>query len=126
MRLANFPKTFGITEMKKGYYPHYFNTAENENYVGEMPPIDDFGCNSMGTNDRGNFIQWYNKKKRENYVWDNKKELIEYCISDVDILMKSMKIFRDLYIEVAGIDPLSYTTIASVCMANSKKTQIQK
>ena len=117
MRLANFPKTFGITEMKKGYYPHYFNTAENEIYVGEMPPIDDFGCNSMGTNDRGNFIQWYNKKKRENYVWDNKKELIEYCISDVDILMKSMKIFRDLYIEVAGIDPLSYTTIASVCMA---------
>ena len=34
MRLANFPKTFGLTEMKKGYFPHLANTQANQNYVG--------------------------------------------------------------------------------------------
>ena len=28
MRLANFPKTFGLTEMKKGYFPHLANTQD--------------------------------------------------------------------------------------------------
>ena len=27
MKLAKFPKTFGLTELKKGYFPHLFNTA---------------------------------------------------------------------------------------------------
>ena len=38
-RLADFPKTFGFTELKKGYFPHYFNTPENQNYVGPIPDI---------------------------------------------------------------------------------------
>ena len=29
MRLANFPDTFGLTEMKKGYLPHLANTMAN-------------------------------------------------------------------------------------------------
>lgn len=37
MALASFPKTFGITEMKKGFFPHFFNTKENEDYVGPIP-----------------------------------------------------------------------------------------
>ena len=38
MRLANLPKTFGIEELKKGHFPHFFNTKDNENYVGPIPP----------------------------------------------------------------------------------------
>ena len=34
MRLANFPDTFGLTEMKKGYFPHLANTLANQKYVG--------------------------------------------------------------------------------------------
>lgn len=34
MRLANFPKTFGIEELAKGYFPHLFNRKESENYMG--------------------------------------------------------------------------------------------
>ena len=32
--LSAFPKTFGLDELKKGYFPHYFNTNKNQNYVG--------------------------------------------------------------------------------------------
>ena len=33
MRLANFPDIFGLTEMKKGYFPHLgiFSLASREN-----------------------------------------------------------------------------------------------
>jgi hypothetical protein len=34
MRLADFPKTFGLNELAKGYFPHLFNRKENQNYVG--------------------------------------------------------------------------------------------
>ena len=35
-RLSTFPKTFGFTELKKGYFPPYFNTPENQNYVATI------------------------------------------------------------------------------------------
>ena len=35
--LAKFPKTFGLKEYKKGFFPHLFNTAENQNYRGVYP-----------------------------------------------------------------------------------------
>ena len=32
--LRDFPKTFRLTELSKGYFPHKFNTDDNQNYVG--------------------------------------------------------------------------------------------
>ena len=116
-RLEDFPKTFGIKELKKGFYPHLFNTAENYEYIGDMPPRKDFCCNSFNEDKRKEFLIWYKNKIDNKYIWNNKKELLDYCISDVDILRRSMMIFRKLYIDIADIDPLQYTTIASVCMA---------
>ena len=36
MALAKFPKTFGQEELCKGYFPHFFNKDENQNYVGPI------------------------------------------------------------------------------------------
>jgi hypothetical protein len=116
MPLKAFPKTFGQKELKKGYFPHWFNTKENWNYVGQMPPAEMFRYNSFKEKDRNDFMKWYASKVKENYVWDQKKEMREYCISDVDILRKCCIQFRQLYMEVAEIDPFQYLTIASVCM----------
>ena len=38
MPLSAFPKTFGLTELKKGCFPHLFNTRVNQHYVGPLPP----------------------------------------------------------------------------------------
>ena len=35
--LRDFPKTFELTELAKGYFPHKFNTDENQHYVGQYP-----------------------------------------------------------------------------------------
>ena len=56
------------------------------------------------------------QRKMKNYVFNFKKELRDYCRSDVDILRRSMLKFRNDFIELENIDPLQYITIASVCM----------
>ena len=40
MPLSAFPKTFGLTELRKGYFPHQFNIPEHQTYVGPVPAID--------------------------------------------------------------------------------------
>tara|TARA_Y100001937_G_C7134106_1_gene339043 strand:- start:1554 stop:5369 length:3816 start_codon:yes stop_codon:yes gene_type:complete len=117
MPLKAFPKTFGQKELKKGFFPHWFNTKENWNYIGELPPPETFKYNSFKEKDRNEFIKWYDKLKAENYVWNQKQEMKEYCISDVDILRKCCIQFRQLYLDTCEIDPFQYLTIASVCMA---------
>jgi len=117
MPLKAFPKTFGEKELKKGYFPHWFNTKENWDYEGPMPDADMFKYNSFRERDRNAFIKWYDKKVAENYVWNQKREMKEYCISDVDILRKCCIKFRQLYVDTCEIDPFQYLTIASVCMA---------
>ena len=115
--LATFPKTFDLKETKKGYFPHYFNTLSNQNYVGPMPCKTRYGYNQMVSANRKAFLVWYDERIAENYIFDFKKELREYCDSDVDILRRSMLKFRKDFIELENIDPLQYVTIASVCMA---------
>ena len=114
--LDSFPKTFGLKELKKGYFPHYFNKKCNQDYVGKIPSKKHFGCNRMSSSGRKAFDEWYQARVDENYVFDFKKELREYCRSDVDILRRSMLKFRNDFIELENIDPLLYITIASVCM----------
>lgn len=117
MPLEKFPKTFGISELKKGYFPHFFNTTENENYVGPMPGLEYFRPDTFKDDKRKKFLEWYKEKVDSNYVFDMKKEMKEYCISDVDILRRCCIKFREIYLDIADIDPFKYTTIASVCMA---------
>ena len=43
--------------------------------------------------------------------------MYKYCRSDVDILRKGCLKLRELFLQVANIDPFQYITIASVCSA---------
>ena len=116
MPLKSFPKTFGMNELKKGYFPHYFNKKCNENYVGPIPSKKHYGYNQMKSDERAKFLKWYEERVNENYVFDFKKEILEYCRSDVDILRRGIMKLRDDFIKLENIDPLRYITIASVCM----------
>ena len=116
MPLKSFPKTFGMSELKKGYFPHYFNKECNKDYVGTIPSKKHYGYNQMKPDERTKFLKWYEERVRENYVFDFKKEILEYCRSDVDILRRGIMKLREDFIELENIDPLLYITIASVCM----------
>jgi len=56
MSLAKLPKAFGLTELKKGYFPHFFNNAENRDYVGPLPDPSYYGVDDMSIEARDTFL----------------------------------------------------------------------
>ena len=50
--LSAYPKTFGLKELKLGYFPHYFNKTCNRDYVGPMPSKKHYGYNQMNKQKR--------------------------------------------------------------------------
>ncbi|XP_041376688.1 uncharacterized protein LOC121389144 [Gigantopelta aegis] len=130
MKLAAFPRAFGLTELKKGYFPHYFNTLGNQNYCGLFPEPNMYGANYMGSKERSTFLKWHAEQRG---MFDFQKEMREYCVSDVAVLREACLKFQALMLEATGekqidldtkavsytngIDPFAqYITIASVCM----------
>ena len=111
--LKLFPKTFGLEEMKKGWFPHRFNKPVNQNYVEKIPNVLCYDA-SMKDGDLKDFLKWHEKQDGE---FDFQKELLEYCQNDVDILRRSMSKFREDFIDLENIDPLRYVTFVSVCTA---------
>ena len=125
MALARFPKTFDQDELCKGYFPHFFNKDENQDYVGPIPCQDDYGVNYKKPAEREKFMTWHQEQTDNNYVFDFQKEILKYCRSDVDILSQCCRLYREMFKKVTstdgdietGIDPFdSATTIAAYCM----------
>ena len=135
MALAKFPKTFGQDELCKGYFPHFFNKDENQDYVGPMPCQNDYGADFMKPEAREAFIAWHQEQVDNNYVFDFQHEILEYCRSDVDIMQKCCLLYREMLKEVTsmdgdaetGIDPFdTATTIAGYCMQVYRTKFLQK
>ena len=105
MRLADFPKTFDMEELAKGYFPHLFNKKENEKYVGPIPANPYYNPNGMSPTARETFLEWHTTKKENNYVFNFQDEILTYCRSDVDILWRCCLQFRELFRDVTEIDP---------------------
>jgi hypothetical protein len=117
-KLEAVPKTFGLNEdnYKKGFYPYTFNTKNNWDYEGEMPPIKDFNPCGMDIHKRLEFLKWWYEKKEDNYIWRHAQETKEYCISDTDILLEGCNVYSQEGYDITGIDPLSKKTIAGWVM----------
>lgn len=45
--LSAFPDTFGLNKLKKGFFLHLFNTLENQEYEGPMPPLEMYDPDGM-------------------------------------------------------------------------------
>ncbi|KAG5889399.1 hypothetical protein JTB14_018273 [Gonioctena quinquepunctata] len=117
MALSKLPKAFGFTELKKGYFPHLFNTVDKQNYIGPIPPLEYYDPdNAKDAQAREELMKWHADKVAKNYNFHFQKEIEEYCISDVDILTESCLKFRDLLISETQVCPfMEATTIASAC-----------
>ena len=134
MALAKFPKTFAQPELCKGYFPHFFNKDENQDYVGPIPCQDDYGVNHMKPEAREKFMTWHQEQVDNNYVFDFRHEILKYCRSDVDILAECCKLYRGMFMEATdtgndetGIDPFdTATTIAGYCMQVYRTKFLQK
>jgi hypothetical protein len=107
------PKSFDLT-CKKGYYPHFLNTAEKLDYVGSYPEPEYYGADYMSGNERAQFLEWYKEQKGK--IFGNKEELEAYCMDDVNVLRQACCAFINLFLELVGMDPFRQAlTISSIC-----------
>ena len=113
MPLRKLPEAFGLS-VTKSWYPHFFNTQANLNYVGPIPDLSQFGLDEMGESERKEFIAWNDTQKDK--VFDNRHVFEQYCQDDVSVLRQACQIFRRNFIEIGKIDVfLESCTIASAC-----------
>jgi hypothetical protein len=116
MPLSKFPKTFGFTELHKGYCPHHFQSTENQN--NSFPRMEYYGDKFMSFKDRNDFLNWHSK---QNGLFNFNEELYKYCLSDVEILRNECLSYRKIFLKISkknnfGIDPfLNCVTLPSAC-----------
>ena len=137
MPLKNMPATFGLCELKKGYFAHLFNTEEHQKLSWSHATDTGLPFGSHEETEQSTFRLWYKHQKdiyqRKLHYWKhvlvnidkNTKEPVEYdlrrsCWHTVPPMWifygHSCLCFRKLFMEVAGCDPFQKITIASLCM----------
>ncbi|KAL1280074.1 hypothetical protein QQF64_014674 [Cirrhinus molitorella] len=124
MRLAKTSAAFNLTNTEKGYFPHHFNHAENDTYVGRYPDKKCYGYSTMSNQERAAFDTWYSTVSDK--VFDFKKELALYGRNDVVLLREACMKYREEFILCTGLDPFNYTTLAATCMAVYKTHYMPK
>ena len=82
MPLDKLPKSFGLKEMKKGYFPHLYNTQQMNNLEGSkflphLPPLEFYDVDNMNIEKRQQFLIWYENNKHK--CFDFYEELLKYC-----------------------------------------------
>ena len=102
MYLQDFPKTLGLEEgCEKGDFPFLFAKFEHEGGRWDhLPPINYYDVGSMKPERRVEFEKWYAENRRTPFVYDD--ALIEYCTKDVEVLMKGVLAFREMYLHVTA------------------------
>ena len=104
------------------------NNLEGSKFLPHLPPLQYYDVDNMNIEKREKVLIWYENNKHK--CFDFYEELLEYCRSDVDILLNACWKFRKLYMESTGsdnpIDPFDYITIASLCMGTFRAKFLPK
>ena len=83
-----------------------------------LPDPSYYDIDNMHNEAQGKFLKWYEIHVEEPFEMD--RELLEYCRSDVDILLNACWKFRKLFMDIMEphhpINPFDYITIASLHM----------
>ena len=116
MPLSAFTATFNLQELKKGYFPHEFNTPDHQTYVGPIPDLKYYDPDGLDSKKRKALETWHAEQVRRNVNFDFAKELQEYCQSDVALLQGGCEAFCKEFETHAEFNPFAKcVTIASAC-----------
>ncbi|KAK0408160.1 hypothetical protein QR680_003807 [Steinernema hermaphroditum] len=118
--LSTFPKTFGLTELKKGYFPYYMNTLSNYGKVfDKLPHVSHYGIAGWKKKARNTFLDWYRTNASKRFDFD--QEIVDYCKSDVLLLTQGCLKFREEFLTSTQLDCFKVaSTIPSACMRHFK------
>jgi DNA polymerase type B, organellar and viral len=121
LRLAKMPSALGLADVEdKGHFPHFYNREVNMDVeLPNLPPLHYYSPDSMKEADRFAFLHWYYAnaivKKTPFHL---RKDVVDYCRNDVDILTHALVRYQKLFTSIAGgRDVLrSSITIAGFCL----------
>ena len=122
LKLAELPKTMGLSVCDKKYFPHKYNRLENLHILrSRLPPKDDYCPQSFATaSKRHAFEEWYTENEDNSFCL--REALKEYCENDVLILTQAVvryrSVFKALAQEPGSEDDViaNSLTIASACI----------
>ena len=116
MPLASFPSTFNLTELKKGFFPHLFNTPDHQQCVGWIPDLEFYDPDGMMAKKKVELTRWQADQVRRNVPFHFHREMIDYCKSDVALLKAGFEAFQQEFERQAAFNPMAKCiTIASAC-----------
>lgn len=126
LALEQFPKTFGIVDEDKQFFPHIFNTLANINCpaLPGLPPKDDYLYKSMKIEKRRRFLDWYRENQHQQF--DLKEQLADYCMSDVRLLSEGLVKYRRNFLEECHFDVLEKCTTLPAAMMRHFRMNIMK
>ena len=75
--LGKLSAWFEFKELKKSYFPHLFNTRDNQNYEGRLPAIQFHSPGNMTAAARQAFLEWHKQHEDDEFIFQ--KEILEYC-----------------------------------------------
>lgn len=114
--LRCLPKDFDIAE-EKGHFPFLFNTLANESYVGPLPSKEFYNYERMDEREKAAFDQWFEPERiAVGNNWNLMERLGFYCIQDVNVLAKCLRVVRTELLEITGLDVFKFPTSASSCI----------
>ena len=110
--LKALAKDFCNGLLKKGYFPHLFNSVENYDYVGPLPDKKyfDLSFTVRTEKDQEEFDEWYHSFTGD---WNFMDQLTSYCINDVLVLQKIVKGYHDIAFSTFGMSPWFNSTAPS-------------
>ena len=126
MPLASFSGTFGITELKKGYFPHAFNVPDHQSYVGRIPDVEFYDPEGMkDPKAKGEFERWHADQVARGVEFNFQEEMEAYCKSDVALLQAGCEAFCKQFASISKFNPMAHcVTIASACNLYWRREQL--
>ena len=80
--LRKLSDAFGLT-VSKSWYPHYFNTRANLDYVGKFPDVSHYSVDEMRASEREDFLAGYEGQRDQ--LFDKRRVLASYSNDGVSV-----------------------------------------
>ena len=108
---SSFSHDIWTHRTQKGYFPHLFNTAQHQNYMGPLPDVSYYMSERMSPKGRATrgFLGLAPRLNRERNMFDFRQELLDYCKSDVQLLKEGCMTFRRDFKAQAAFCPFAGT-----------------
>ena len=100
MCTAQTARGFGL-QATISFFPYYFKTGENLDYLCPMPYIWYYGVDEMSGGDRKEFLAWYETGKSQ--LFHNKHVFEAYSQDDVTVYDNPFVVFHREFILIGNI-----------------------